>query len=199
MEGVPVSVLKSSDSNENISGIGEEHQHKHRCFEGALARAGGGDPGMESTALGWGNPAAKSRQTVEIDTARAAGTHTNCNSHFWLLLGDPSSFAKPCRLSLNQFSHSLPALCSTGSADHVCPSHYHCDTHPGASQGLTQQEQNKLLLSSQRFGIEISNGTGRQRAEKILFYHTKQTRVSEKSSWALSYVGLYPAVRNLLC
>lgn len=38
-----------------ISGIGEERQHKHRCFEGALARAGGGDTGLESTALGWGN------------------------------------------------------------------------------------------------------------------------------------------------
>lgn len=46
---------KCSDSNENISGAGEEHQHKHRCFESALARAGGGDPGLESTAPGWGN------------------------------------------------------------------------------------------------------------------------------------------------
>lgn len=67
----------------------------------------------------------------------------------------PSLLAKPCRLSLNQFSHSLSALCSTDSADHVCHRQYHCDTNPGASEGLTQQEQNKLLLSSQRLDIKM--------------------------------------------
>lgn len=35
---------KCSDSNENILGVGEEDQHKHRCFESALVRAGSGDP-----------------------------------------------------------------------------------------------------------------------------------------------------------
>lgn len=96
----------------------------------------------------------------------------------------PSFLAELWFPSIN--SH-IPSLCCAPSLGWSClPSQYHCDTHPGASKGLTQQEQNKLLLSSQRFGIKMSNETGRQPAEKILSYHTKQTRMSEKPSWVLS-------------
>lgn len=183
---------KCSDSNENISGFCEEHQHKHRCFESALARAGGGDPGLESTVLGWGHwPQTPDKQR------RLSHTH---KLQFTFLTEAPSGPSFLAKLWFPSINSHIPSLCCAPVwADHVCHSQYHCDTQPGASEGLTQQEQSKLLLSSQRFGIEMSDGTGRQPAEKILSYHTKQTRVSEKPSWSLSRVGLCPAVRNLLC
>lgn len=132
--------VKCSDSNENISGVGEEHQHKHRCFESALARAGSDDPGLESTALGWGNqpPTPDNQRRLMLP-----GQQPHKLQFTFLRLrteapSGPSFLVKPCRLPLNQFSHSLSELCSTQSADHVCHSQYHCDTNPGGSKGLTQ-------------------------------------------------------------
>lgn len=190
---------KCSDSNENISGVGEEDQHKHRCFESALVRAGSGDPAWNPQR--WAGATGHKPQINRGDWCCRGSSHAHKLQFTFLTEAPspPSFLPKPCRLSLNQFSHSVSLLISTASADHVCHSQYHCDTQPGASEGLAQQEQNKLLLSSQRFGIEISNGTGRRPAEKIIFYHTKQTRTSEKPSWALSCVGSCPAVRNFLC
>lgn len=94
---------KCSDSNENISGVGEEHRHKHGCFESALARAGSGDPGLDSTELGWPQTPDKQRKLMLPEQQ----PHTPTAIH----ISDWGSFGTllPCK-ALQMFPQSILTL-----------------------------------------------------------------------------------------